>query len=337
MHSRRAIGKAKDRRVRSTGRKNMKLTSFARIVTLAAITAFAGPAIADDWAPDGSLTMQIGFGAGGSTDVMGRVLAKVIEDQTGWNVVAENKTGGGGVAMFTGISQRPPRGDVIGLGVNMPILINLVNRGDELPFDVESFEYLGTISKAELALVAAADAPFDDLPGLIAYAKEKGSLAVAFGSPPQKLLMDVAARETGANFNLVSTEGGAESIKLILGGQVLAGFGSGEHFPYLETGEMKVIASSNANRLSYAPDAGTFLEAGVNAYVDPYFYLAMTKGTDPAAVKAIAAAIENAIGSDEMKEIVANAIKGEPENLGSEGTRQMMIDGLANVAVLFNK
>ena len=117
----------------------------------------AGSAMAG-WKPDGPLTLQIGFGAGGSTDTMGRVLAKVMKDQTGWNIFAENKTGGGGVAMFTGIAKMPPNGKVIGLGVNMPILVNLVRRGDELPFDLDSFDYLGTIAKAELALVAAADA-----------------------------------------------------------------------------------------------------------------------------------------------------------------------------------
>ncbi len=306
-------------------------------IAACAVMAMTAPLMAADWKPDGSLTMQIGFGAGGSTDTMGRVLAKVMEDQTGWNVIAENKTGGGGVAMFTGIAKMPPRGTVIGLGVNMPILVNLVRRGDELPFDLESFDYLGTISKAELALVAAADAPFDDLPGMIAHAKENANMPVAFGAPPQKLLMDVAARTTGAEFNMVTTEGGAESMKLVLGGQVLAAFSSGEHFPHAEAGTMKVIAAGNAQRLSYAPDAGTFVEAGVNAYVDPYFYLATTKGTDAEALAAISGAIENALASPEVIEIVNNAIKNDPLNLGPDGTKAMMVDGLANVGVLFAK
>ena len=43
----------------------------------------SGSANADDWKPDGVLSLQIGFGAGGSTDTMGRVLAKVMTDQTG--------------------------------------------------------------------------------------------------------------------------------------------------------------------------------------------------------------------------------------------------------------
>ncbi len=315
----------------------MKLKNIFAVFAASAVLSLAGPVMAADWKPDGSLTMQIGFGAGGSTDTMGRVLAKVMEDQTGWNVIAENKTGGGGVAMFTGIAKMPPRGKVIGLGVSMPILVNLVRRGDELPFDLDSFDYLGTISKAELALVAAKDAPFDDLQGLVAYAKAQGSMPVAFGAPPQKLLMDVTARETGASFNMVSTKGGAETMKLILGGQVLAGFSSGEHFPHAEAGTMKVIAGGNAVRLSYAPEVGTFVEGGVNAYVDPYFYLATTAGTDPAAIKAISMAIENAMKSPEMIKIVNNAVKNPPLNLGADDTKTMMVEGLANVGVLFAK
>lgn len=308
------------------------MAGFLAVMCLAA----SGPVNAG-WKPDGVITLQIGFGAGGSTDTMGRVLAKVIKDQTGWNIFAENKTGGGGVAMFTGIAKMPPRGKVIGLGVNMPVLVNLVRRGDELGFDLDSFEYLGTISKAELSLVASAEAPFDDLQGLIDHAKSAGSLPVAYGAPPQKLLMDVAARESGASFDMVTTKGGAETMKLILGGQVLAGFSSGEHLPHAEAGKMKVIASANAVRLSYAPDVGTFVEAGINAYVDPYYYLATTKGTDPEAVEEIAKVIDRALRSPEMVEIVGNTIRNKPLNLGPRGTKNMMVDGLANVGVLFAK
>lgn len=302
-----------------------------------ALMALATPLAAADWAPDGPLTIQIGFGAGGSTDTMGRVLAKVMEDNTGWDIVVENKPGGGGVAMFTSLSQRPPQGKLVGMGVSLPVLVQLVNRGDQLPFKVDSFDYLGTVAKAKLALVASKDAPFDDLEGMIAYAKEQGTLPVATMAPPQVLVMNRTAAVTGAEFNLVTADGGAEVMKLILGGQVLAGFGSGEQYPYLESGDMKVIAGANQSRLSYAPEVKTFIESGINAYVDPVFFLAMTGGTDPAAVKAIAAAIDAAVKAPEMAEIVQNAVKGAPLNMGMEGTEKMMVDGLANAKVLFGK
>ena len=98
---------------------------------------------------------------------------------------------------------------------------------------------------------------------------------------------------------------------------------------------MKVIAGANQERLSFAPDVKTFVESGVNAFVDPVFFLAMTKGTDPEAVKAIAAALDEAIKSDAIAEIVLNAVKGKPINLGPEGTHKMMVDGLDAAKVLF--
>ena len=127
-------------------RKTLSKSSLAGLLAVLCL-ALSGPANAA-WKPDGVMTLHIRFGVGGSTDMidtMGRVLAKVIKDQTGWNIIAENKTGGGGVAMFTGIANMPPNGKVIGLGVNMPILVNFVRRGDEPGFDLESFEYFGTI------------------------------------------------------------------------------------------------------------------------------------------------------------------------------------------------
>lgn len=313
----------------------MKLTTKLMALAASTMMAFAAPALAEDWAPDGPLTIQIGFGAGGSTDTMGRVLGKVMKDNTGWNIVVENKPGGGGVAMFTGLSQMPAKGTTIGMGVSIPVLVQLVQRGDQLPFDQDDFDYLGTIAKAELALVASKDAPFDDLEGMIAYAKEQGQLPVATMAPPQVLMMKATARKTGVDFNLVTADGGAEAMKLILGGQVLAGFASGEHFPYLESGDMKVIAGANQERLTYAPEVKTFMDNGMGVFVDPVFFLATTKGTDPAAVTAIAAAIDEAVKSDEIAEIVQNAVKGAPINLGSEGTHQMMTDGLAAAKILF--
>lgn len=314
---------------------NFKTTLLA--LGTGAILSLASQVHAADWKPDGPLTIQVGFAAGGSTDTMGRVLGKVMKENTGWNIVVENKPGGGGVAMFTGLSQMPANGNTVGMGVSIPVLVQLVNRGDQLPFDLDSFDYLGTVAKAELALVAGKDAPFDDLEGMISYVKDNGAIPIATMAPPQVLMMNQTKAKTGAEFNLVTADGGAEVMKLILGGQVMAGFGSGEHYPYLESGDMKVIAGANQARLSYAPEVKTFIESGVAAYVDPIFFLAMRSGTDAEATAAIAAAIDEATQSPEFAEIVQNAVKGDPLNMGVEGTKQMMVDGLANAKILFAK
>ncbi len=78
----------------------MKLTARLLALGLSALISTA-PAMAQDWAPKGPLTINIGFG--------------------------------GGVAMFTGISQRPADGRNVGMGVSIPVLVQLVQRGGQLP------------------------------------------------------------------------------------------------------------------------------------------------------------------------------------------------------------
>ncbi|AUQ52483.1 putative protein in bacteria (plasmid) [Phaeobacter inhibens] len=287
-------------------------------------------AMADDWKPDGTLRLQIAFGAGGSTDTMGRVLAQTIKENTGWNIIAENKTGGGGVAMFTGIAKMPPRGLVIGLGVNEPILVNLATRGDQLAFDLDDFDYLGTVAKGQIAAVAAANAPFSDLASLSQHAKANGSVAVAIETEGQKALMEAVAAKDGVTFKYVTSSGAAESLKMILGGQVQVAFGSGEELRYLESGDMKVLAGAGQGRLSHSPDAKTFAESGYDIFIEPVWYIATTAGTEQAARDAIAAAIDEALKDPRVIEIVKNTTKIDPVNFGPEGTKQMMVDGLIN-------
>ena len=317
----------------------LKFKRFLSGLCLASMLAatVTGTALADDWKPSGTLRVQIGFEAGGSTDTIGRVLAKVMKEQTGWNIIAENKTGGGGMAMFTGIAKMPAKGNIIGLGVNMPVLVNLTLNGDKIPFDLDSFDYLGTMARAQLALVARKDAPFDDLAGMIEYSKENDGLPIGSDAKPQQLLMDFVNSKEDSGFRIVSTEGSAETQKLLLGGQVMAGFSAGAHIKYLESGDFKMIASANKTRHDYAPDIATFIEQGYDAYVDPVYYLATTAGTSDDAKAALAEAIDTAMASDEVKEVVMNAATTPAMNLGPDDTKQMMVDGLENVKLLFGE
>ncbi len=260
-----------------------------------------------------------------------------MSEQTGWNVVAENKPGGGGIAMFTQVAVAKPDGLTIGMGVSMPVLVNLVLRKDELPFDLDSFTYLATVARAQLALVAKGDAPFDDLAGLVDYSKKNDGALIAFDAKPQELLMQYVGKQAGTQFRMVATKGSAESIQELLGGHVAAGFAAGAHIPYLKNGDLKMIASGNASRHSYAPDTKTVQEQGFDIYVDPYFYIAAPAGLPDDAKQALSAALHAAINSDATKTAIVNAMQTEPSDLGPDGTRKMMDDGLANVKKLFGK
>ena len=316
----------------------MKITTYGRrvVLGLAAAAILAGPAAAD-WKPDGPLMLQIGFGAGGETDTLGRAIAAEMEKQTGWDVVAENKPGGGGVAMFTQISAAPADGKVIGMGVSMPVLINLVLRGDKLPFKLDSFDYLGTVTRAQLAIVAKKDAPFDDIGGLVAYSKQQGGVPVGFDAKPQELILQAINRKDDAGIRPVAAKSSAELVQNVLGGHVVASFAAGVHIPYLETGDLKMLASANDGRHGYARDVKTLREQGYDLFVDPWFYFAAPAGLPDDAKAAIAAALAQAIESAPVQKLVTNTMQNEPVNLGPDGTAKMMVDGIGGVKVLFGK
>jgi tripartite-type tricarboxylate transporter receptor subunit TctC len=305
-------------------------------VACAAMMTVTGPVLAEDWAPSGSVELQIGFGAGGETDTLGRVIAATMEEQTGWNVVPQNKPGGGGIAMFTGLLNADADGSVIAMGVSMPVLINLTLRGDQLPFDLDSFDYLGTVTRAQLAIIAKADAPFDDMASLIEYSKEQGGVPVAFDAKPQELMLMALNEQTGAGFKLVSTKSSAEMVQFVLGGQVQASFNAGTHIQYLEKGDVKMLASANADRHAYAEDVPTLQEQGYDLYTDPYFYFAAPNGLSDDAKAALAAALDNAIKSEKVQDVVTNVMQNSTNNLGPDGTKKMMEDGLKSVGDLFN-
>ncbi|WP_375173956.1 tripartite tricarboxylate transporter substrate binding protein [Pseudooceanicola sp.] len=312
----------------------MKLKSLLAAVAATAISASAAVA---DWAPSGPIKMWIGFGAGGETDTLGRLIAKEVSEATGWNLVVENKPGGGGIAMFTQLATVPADGQTIGMGVTMPVLVNLTIRPDEIPFDLDSFDYLNTVALAQLAIVAKADAPFDDLEGFLAYSKEQGGALMAFDAKPQELLMNFVNGKSDAGVKLVSTKSSAEALQQVLGGHVAAAFNAGVHIPYLESGELKMIASANASRHSYAQDVATVQEQGYDIYVDPWFYIAAPAGVPDDAKMALSKAISDALASDAAKEAIMNAMHTEPSMAGPDETKAMLEAGLTNVGTLFGK
>ena len=306
------------------------------LVAATAALVVAGQTWAD-WKPGGPVHLQIGFGAGGSTDTLGRAIAAQMEKDTGWDVVAENKPGGGGIAMFTGIAAAPADGLVIGMGVSMPVLVNLVLRGDKLSFDLDSFDYLATVTRAQLAIIAKKDAPFDDMTGLVAHAKKNGGAPIGFDAKPQELILRAINKSHDAGFRPVSAKSGAEDVQNVLGGHVVAAFAAGAHIPYLESGDLKMIASANDGRHSYAPDVSSLKEQGFDLFVDPWWYIAAPKGLPADAREALTAALSKAIQSESVGKVVSNAMKTVVVYRGPDGTRKMMDDGLGGVAKLFGK
>lgn len=304
------------------------LKSMVAAASVAA-AVIATSALAEDWTPSEPINLQIGFGAGGGTDTLGRAVAAALEEQQGWDVVVENKPGGGGVAMFSGLAGADADGLSIGMGVTVPTLMGIAQRGDSLPFNNDSFDFLATVVLAPLAVVAPADAPYDTFAELVAYASKNDGALIGHDTTPQAMM--IQAIEGGQNAGLapVPHNSGAEMIQGLLGNNLQAAFVGGSHIPYIESGDLKMIAVATEARHGYSPNTTSLIEQGFPFAVEPYFYLAAPLGLPDDVRETLATALDDAINSATVTELVTNMMQVPPSNIGPEGTATMMGNSLA--------
>lgn len=303
---------------------------------LAAVTGLflgAGPALAD-WAPSGPINMWIAFGAGGTLDAVSRVFSAELAAQTGWQVIDENIPAGGGMALLSRLSNMPADGQTIGVVVNMPLIINLVQRPDQLPFTLDSFDYLGSIAVAEKGLYAASDAPFATVPEMMDYAQANG-LVIAANPGPETIITEALVAASNGSIRRIASESGGQSMTYILGDHAQVAFGGGEHLQYLEDGEIRMLASINAERLSYAPDVPTLREEGYDLYIDPFFFFVTPAGLDSETRETLTQALDAALHSEAVTDIVGSIIRSEVQNFGPEATRARLEQGLAEMGPMF--
>jgi len=114
------------------------------------------PVLADY--PDKPIKMIIGFGPGGATDTLGRLVAKAAEDEFGVPVVVENMPGGGGMVASSNITKQPADGYTIALVADFSIAAApLVS--DSIKYTVDDFEYITTVSRFQTAFYTSKDSP----------------------------------------------------------------------------------------------------------------------------------------------------------------------------------
>lgn len=286
------------------------------IACAAALALTMSPAGA--WEPKKPIRVIIGYGAGGSTDVIGRLMLKKIEDQKGWKFIVENKSGAQGALAALEVKNAPADGYVLGLLSNGNFALDpfLTKSSQYMPDD---FDYIGTIGRIEYALVAAKDAPYNNLAELAAHTKKNGPISFSSTGKILDLAMERVSDKLGIAFVSAPTSGSAQSVQLVLGGHANVTISGGVHVPYVQSGKLKVIAAMTGGRADYAPEVGTSLEQGGGFAIENYFLLVAPKNLPADVSKAITGAIDDAVNSPEIGEYAAKTFNTRV-NRGAKGS-----------------
>jgi tripartite-type tricarboxylate transporter receptor subunit TctC len=271
----------------------------------AAATLGLAPARAQNtnW-PDHQIRMVVPYPAGGSTDVLFRIIAERLKDKLGQTVVVENKPGASGNIGIDQVAKGPADGYTIGGATVGHFSINqfLIAK---MPYVAETDLVAPSLvyELPNVAVVAAQHVPAKTLAEFIAWAKARPN-GISVGSPgpgttPHLSGVLFAAR-TGVNAVHVPFRGAAQTIPAMLSGDVTFAVDNlASYMSQIESGSMRALAVTSAQRWPTLPDVPTMAEAGVKDFVvTSWGAYVMAAGTPAAIVDKLSAAHKE-IATDE--------------------------------------
>lgn len=148
-------------------RRRLIVTSL--IASIALVVQAYG-ALAQDW-PTRTIRLVVGYGAGGGTDLVARIVAQALQEKLKQPVVVENKVGASGVLAAESVSKAAKDGYTLYLVNNAHIIVGVMSK--TLPYDtLASFDPVAQVATGSLLVATRSDFPAKNLVELIALAKK---------------------------------------------------------------------------------------------------------------------------------------------------------------------
>jgi len=235
--------------------------------------------------PSRPITMIVSYAAGGSSDVLGRILAEGMRARIGQPVIIENVAGASGSIGVGRVARAAPDGYTVSLGNWSTHVVNGAIYA--LQYDVlKDFVPVALLSKNPVLIVAKNSIPANDLKGFIAWLKanpDKASAGTAGAGSPQHVSGLLFQNITGTRFQFVPYRSGALAMQDLLSGQLdLLMDNPIYSLPQVRAGGIKVYAVMSKNRMAGAPHIPTVDEAGLPGfYNSTWFAIWAPKGTPP--------------------------------------------------------
>jgi tripartite-type tricarboxylate transporter receptor subunit TctC len=242
---------------------------------LASSLATALPAFAqssNNWPTGKAITYLVPFPAGGTTDVLGRLIGQKLGTVLGTSVIIDNKGGAGGsVGSEVGARAAPDGFTLVG-GTISSHAIN-VSLYPKIGYDPQkSFAPVTLIGTNPVVLVVNQASPYKTLKDVIAASKAKTgglSSASAGTGTSQHLALELMAFKSGVKFTHIPYKGSGPAIQDVIGGQVDMMFDTTVVAgPHIQSGKLRAIAVTSAKRLASMPDVPTVAESGVPGLQD---------------------------------------------------------------------
>lgn len=246
------------------------MSSLRRRALLAGtvVASLSAPAIVKaqaDW-PKGTMKFVVPFPPGGSLDPITRIIQAKLTDQTGWNIVVENKAGGSGVVGAGVAANSPPDGQTWLFVFDNHIINPLLN--DQLPYKDSALTPVTQIGRSAQGIAAYPTRPYDTFAEVIKAAKvAPGRISIgSLSSSLAQIFIAFLQKENGFQINYIPYKGGGPLYQDALAGVTDLSVSSlANMMPHVSSGKLKLVGVTGATRSKLAPQVATLAEQGVRS------------------------------------------------------------------------
>ncbi len=279
--------------------------------------------------PNRPITMIVPFPPGGSTTIVGRIIAEKMSDTLGQQVVVENRGGAGGTMGTRAVAKSAPDGYTILLGYSGTLSVAPSFYASAGYDPRKDFAPIGRIGAAPSMVVVNPSFPAATVADLIAYARTNPA-KVNYGSAGVGSLNHIAgeyfAAKAGIKLTHVPYKGSGPVMTDLLGGHIPLAFAP---LPTVQSnvqaGKLRALAVTSLKRSSLVPEVPTVNESGLPGYEAVLSYgLLAPAGTPREIIERLNTALRSALASDDVKQKLA--IEGAEPIPGSPGEYAAEID-----------
>ena len=305
----------------------MKLKqAFQAFAFAASACLLAAPAQAQDY-PNKPVTIVVGYAAGGGVDFVARLLAEKLADRLKQPVVVENRPSVGAVVASTYVSKAKPDGYTLMMGAPGPIVFNHA-LNDKLPYGPRDFAPISIMTNSPLVLLVGSNNPARNVQELVAQSRANPDRAnYGASSASFQLATELFNRRTGAKFMHIPYKGANEAVQAVMAGDVTMTLAdSGPAITGLQSGRLKALAVTSAERLKDLPNVPTLAELGVDLKVSLWIGLLAPAGTPADIVKRLHEEMVRIVDMPDVKARIAAKASIPMTNTPDEFARQIASD-----------
>jgi tripartite-type tricarboxylate transporter receptor subunit TctC len=226
------------------------------------MAALATPALAQAPRPT---TMVVPFPAGGTTDLLGRMMAEHWRADLGLNMVVENRPGAGTTLGAQFVARAAPDGHTLLMATSTTLAVNPTLMPNAGYNPLTDFAPIALVAAVPLVLIVNPALPIRTVSELVAHARtERLFYASAGNGTPHHLAGELFKRATGLDITHVPYRGSVPAMTDLIAGRMPMMFMDGPPaLPMIRDGRMRALAVTSRTRLAATPEIPTMIEAGI--------------------------------------------------------------------------